>query len=215
MKSVAEISERRYTCKVYDPSKKIPKDTIEQLYAVLRNSPSSVNSQPWHFVVLESTEAKERVLPAVFEFNHPRVTEASHVVIFLSRNDYSSEFLTQIVDQEDTDHRFPEKEMKAANDKGRRFFVDLNREPISRLHAWQDRQVYIALGNLLLAAAALDVDSTPIEGFDPAKLNQILELEEKGFRSVVIASLGYHSDEDFNAKLPKSRLPFDELFTVL
>lgn len=215
MKSIAEISEQRYTCKVYDPTKKIPKDTLDQLYTVLRNSPSSVNSQPWHFIVLESAEAKERVLPAIFEFNHPRITDASHVVIFLSRNDYSSEFLTQIVDQEDADLRFPEKEMKDANDKGRRFFVDLNRTPESRLHGWQDRQVYIALGNLLLAAAAVDVDSTPIEGFDPAKLNDILQLESKGFRSVVIASLGYHSEDDFNAKLPKSRLPFDELFTIL
>lgn len=215
MKSIAAISEHRYTCKVYDPTKKIPHDILEQLYAVLRNSPSSVNSQPWHFIVLESAEAKEKVLPAIFEFNHPRVTDASHVVIFLSRNDYTSEFLTQIVDQEDADKRFPEKEMKEANDKGRRFFVDLNRVPESRLHAWQDRQVYIALGNLLLAAATVDVDSTPIEGFDPAKLDEILGLKEKGFRSIVIASLGYKSEDDFNAKLPKSRLPFAELFTIL
>ena len=105
--------------------------------------------------------------------------------------------------------------MKEANDKGRRFFVDLNRVPESRLHAWQDRQVYIALGNLLLAAATVDVDSTPIEGFDPAKLDEILGLKEKGFRSIVIASLGYKSEDDFNAKLPKSRLPFAELFTIL
>ena len=67
MKSIAAISEHRYTCKVYDPTKKIPQDILEQLYAVLRNSPSSVNSQPWHFIVLESAEAKEKVLPAIFK----------------------------------------------------------------------------------------------------------------------------------------------------
>lgn len=215
MKFIAQISERRYTCKAYDPTKKIPQEAMDQLYNVLRNSPSSVNSQPWHFIVLESDKAKKSVLPAIFEFNHPRVQDASHVVIFLSRNGFSSEYLTQIVDQEERDKRFPEEGMKEANDKGRRFFVDLNREPEAKLQDWQNRQLYIALGNLLFAAAAIDIDSTPIEGFDPEKLDEILQLKEKGFRSVVIASLGYRSEDDFNADLPKSRLPFKDLFTIL
>lgn len=66
----------------------------------------------------------------------------------------------------------------------------------------------------MFAATALEIDSTPIEGFDPQKLDEILGLKEKGFRSVVIASLGYHSEEDFNAKLPKSRLPEASLLTI-
>lgn len=215
MKFVAEISENRYTCKAYDPHKKIPKEAMEHLYSVLRNSPSSVNSQPWHFLVLESDEAKERALPAIFEFNQPRVKDASHVVIFLARNEMPRSYLTRIVDQEESDQRFPEEGMKEANDKGRQYFVDLNSDSAEMLHQWQDRQVYIALGNLLFAAAAIEIDSTPIEGFDPKKLDEIFNLKEKGFRSVVIASLGYRSPDDFNAKLPKSRLPFKELFTVL
>lgn len=215
MKSVAEISERRYTCKVYDPNKKIPQEAMDQLYDILRNSPSSVNSQPWHFLVLESDEAKELVLPAFFEFNQPRVKDASHVVIFLARNEMPRSYLKEIVDQEDKDQRFPEAGMKEANDKGRQYFVDLNNKTPEQLHKWQDRQIYIALGNLLFAAAALDIDSTPIEGFDPQKLDEIFELKEKGFRSVVVASLGYRSHDDFNATLPKSRLPFKEIFTIL
>lgn len=164
---------------------------------------------------MESDEAKAKILPAIFEFNQPRVTNASHVVLFLARNEFTDAYLKEIVDQEDKDQRFPDKEMKAANDQGRRYFVDLNSQTEAQLHDWQNRQVYIALGNLLLASAALQIDSTPIEGFDPQKLDEILNLKEKGFRSVVIASLGYRSEEDFNAKLPKSRLPFDELFTIL
>ncbi len=215
MTSISDIATKRYTCKEYDPNKKIPQADLEQLYKVLQNSPSSVNSQPWHFVIVESDEAKAKILPAIFEFNQPRVMNASHVVLFLARNEFTDAYLKEIVDQEDKDQRFPEKEMKAANDQGRRYFVDLNSQTEAQLHDWQNRQVYIALGNLLLASAALQIDSTPIEGFDPQKLDEILNLKEKGFRSVVIASLGYRSEEDFNAKLPKSRLPFDELFTIL
>ncbi|GHA02562.1 oxygen-insensitive NAD(P)H nitroreductase [Ignatzschineria ureiclastica] len=215
MTSISDIAAKRYTCKEYDPNKKIPQADLEQLYKVLQNSPSSVNSQPWHFVIVESDEAKAKILPAIFEFNQPRITKASHVVLFLARNEFSDAYLKEIVDQEDKDQRFPEEEMKAANDQGRRYFVDLNSQTEAQLHDWQNRQVYIALGNLLLAAAALNIDSTPIEGFDAQKLDEILNLKEKGFRSLVVASLGYRSEEDFNAKLPKSRLPFDELFTIL
>ncbi len=215
MRSISDIATQRYTCKVYDPNKKIPKEELQQLYQVLRNCPSSVNSQPWHFVIIESDKAKAQILPAMFEFNQPRITQASHVVIFLARNEFTDAYLKEIVDQEDKDHRFPDKEMKTANDQGRRYFVDLNSKTEAQLQDWQNRQVYIALGNLLLAAAALNIDSTPIEGFDPQKLDEILNLKERGFRSLIVASLGYRSEEDFNAKLPKSRLPFDELFTIL
>ncbi len=214
MTLIADVAKRRYTCKVYDPNKKIPKEAMEQLYTVLRNSPSSVNSQPWHFMIAESDAAKEKILPAIFEFNRPRILNASHVVIFLSRNEFPSEYLAKIVDQEELDQRFPEPDMKAANDKGRRYFVGLNSESESDLHNWQNKQVYIALGNLLFAAAALDIDSTPIEGFDAEKLDDILDLKAKGYRSVVIASLGYRSEEDFNAGFNKSRLPFDDIFTI-
>lgn len=214
MKSVSDIANRRTTCKAYDPLKKIPEEKMKELYTVLMNSPSSVNSQPWHFMIAQSEAAKERILPAIFEFNQPRVKNASHVVIFLSRNTLSSEHLANIVDQEEADGRFPEEGMKAANDQGRRYFVDLNSDSEEKLHEWQNRQLYIALGNLLFAATALEIDSTPIEGFDPQKLDEILGLKEKGFRSVVIASLGYHSEEDFNANLPKSRLPQASLLTI-
>lgn len=215
MTFVADIAKRRYTCKDYNPHKKIPADKMEQLYTVLRNSPSSVNSQPWHFIIAETDEAKARILPAFLEFNQPRVQKASHVVIFAARNELTNEFLTKIVDQEALDQRFPEAQMKEANDKGRRFFVGLNSETPEALHQWQDKQLYIALGNLLFAAAALDIDSTPIEGLDTGKLDEILQLKAQGFRSVVVASLGYHSDEDFNAQFKKSRLPFNEIFTIL
>src|SRR5699024_5022911 len=136
MKSIADVAQRRYTCKAYDPSKKIPKDAIEQLYTVLRNSPSSVNSQPWHFMIAESDAAKEKILPAIFEFNRPRILNASHVVIFLSRNEFPNQHLPQIDHQEEQDQRSPKAEMKETNDKGRRYFVGLSSDSQADLHNW-------------------------------------------------------------------------------
>lgn len=213
--NIAQIAERRYTCKKYDPTKKISPEKIAQLLDVLRFSPSSVNSQPWHFVVVESEAAKAKILPGISDFNHPRIVDSSHTIIFCAKKEMGDDHIAAVLEQEDKDNRFPNEEMKAANDKGRKFFVGLNNNSPEDLHKWEEKQLYIALGNLLLGAAALDIDSTPIEGFDPKKLDEILGLEEKGYYSVVVAALGYRAEDDFNAPLKKSRFPKEQIFTFL
>jgi nitroreductase/dihydropteridine reductase len=80
---------------------------------------------------------------------------------------------------------------------------------------WMEKQTYLALGTLLLGAASLGLDATPMEGFDFKKLDEELGLRDKGFTSLVVVSLGYRSDSDFNAKLPKSRLPAEAVFTFI
>lgn len=213
--TILNASQKRFTAKKYDGSKKIPEDQIKQLYAILRNSPSSVNSQPWHFIVISSPEAKQKILPAILPFNHERITDASHVVILCARNELSDSYLQSILTQEDKDGRFASEEIKKATDDGRRYFVNLNSNTPEEQMAWKGKQVYIALGNLLLAASSLNIDSTPIEGFEPQKMDEILDLKSKGLSSLVVASLGYHREDDYNSKLPKSRLPEQEIFTFM
>lgn len=212
---IKTLASRRYTAKAYDATKKIPQDQFEQLCTLLRNCPSSVNSQPWHFMVAHSDEAKARILPGIAEFNHGRVRDASHVVIFCAKTAMTDQYLKALIEQEQKDGRIANEEMKQGQDKGRRYFVGLNNKTPQDLLAWESKQIYIALGTLLFGAASLGIDSTPIEGFDVAKLDDILGLPAKGLTSVVVASLGYHSKEDFNAVLPKSRWPEDQIFTIL
>ena len=78
-----------------------------------------------------------------------------------------------------------------------------------------EKQVYLALGTLLLGAAALEIDATPIEGFDARVLNEALGLREQGMTSIVLVALGYRSADDFNAKLPKSRLPVETVISEM
>ncbi len=91
--------------------------------------------------------------------------------------------------------------------RGRYHYVDLHRFECKDTQDWMEKQLYPALGTLLLGAEALEIDATPIEGFDPRILDEELGLHEKGMTSVVLAALGYRSTGDFNARLPKSRLP--------
>ena len=102
---------------------------------------------------------------------------------------------------------FATPEAKAANDKGRKFFADMHRKDLHDDAEWMAKQVYLNVGNFLLGVAALGLDAVPIEGFDAAILDAEFGLKEKGYTSLVVVPVGHHSVEDFNATLPKSRLP--------
>lgn len=217
--NIAKIATTRYTTKAYNPRKRIGTAQMEELMTLLRCAPSSVNSQPWHFVIASTDEAKTKIATSTttgpYAGNKPKVLNASHVVVLCARTELTDEHLANVLDQEEKDGRFPTPEGKEAQQNGRNFYVGLHRNEWHDTEHWMEKQVYLALGTLLLGAAALEIDATPIEGFDRSVLDDTLGLRERGLKSVVLASLGYRSDDDFNAELPKSRLPADEVFTLL
>ncbi|KHJ67934.1 dihydropteridine reductase [Pantoea rodasii] len=208
----------RHTVKAFAAGKSLPQEEIDTLLNVLRNSPSSVNSQPWHFVVASTAEGREQIAQSTtgaFVYNGPKVLNASHVIALCMRTDLDEAHLQNVLAQEEQDGRFAKPEGKAGQDKSRRGYVDMHRYEQRDIPQWMEKQVYLALGGLLLGAAMLGIDATPMEGFDQRALDQALGLREKGFTSVVLVSLGYRSEDDFNAALPKSRLPRDEIFTFI
>jgi nitroreductase/dihydropteridine reductase len=215
---ILSAARKRYSAKAYDPTRTIPADTMQQICEVLRLSPSSVNSQPWHFIVASTPEAKQRLAKGVqgqYSYNEPKVLNASHVILFCTRVDTEGGHLDRLLEQEDRDGRFKDAAAKAGQAKGRLGYMNQHRYALKDLPQWFEKQVYIALGNAMLAAAALGVDSTPMEGLDPVALDAELGLHEKGLSSLVLLSLGYHADSDFNASLPKSRLTEEQVFTFL
>jgi len=216
--NVAQIATARRTCKAFDPSRKIPEVVMADLRTVLRYAPASVNSQPWHFVVAASDEGKAKIaatLAGNYAYNAPKVAKCSHVVVLCARTDLDDAHLAAILGQEEADGRFPTPEGKTMQSNSRAFYVKHHRDDKQDLDAWVDRQIYIALGNLLLAAGALGVDACPMEGIDVQALDAALGLRDKGLRSVVMVALGYSGEDDFNARLPKSRLSETLLFTDL
>ena len=216
--NIAQIAQARYTTKAFDPERKIPEEIVEQLCAVLRNAPSSVNSQPWHFIIAASPEAKARVAKATqggFSYNEAKLRNASHVIVLCGRARLDDAHLDAVIAQENSDGRFATPEAMAMQDKTRRFYVNLHQNEMKDDRSWIERQIYIALGGLLLAAGAVNVDACPMEGFDAALLDAELGLAAQGLSSVVLVALGYRGADDFNASLPKSRLAEAVLFTRL
>lgn len=214
--NIARIATTRHTTKAFDPARKIPAETFAQLETLLRFAPSSVNSQPWHFVIADNEAGKSRIAKAAqggYAYNEAKIRNASHLVVFCVRQELDDRHLLAILDQEDADGRFVSPEAKAGQHKSRSFYADLHRHELKDARSWMEKQLYLAFGTLLLGAATLDIDTCPMEGFDVAILDEELGLSARGLTSVVIAALGYHGDDDFNAKLPKSRLPADVLIT--
>ncbi|KOR31657.1 dihydropteridine reductase [Achromatium sp. WMS3] len=217
--NIAEIAARRYSAKVFDPQKPLDSALLEQLQSLLHLAPSSTNSQPWHFVVASSYDAKETISKATvgpYAANASKVLTASHVIVLCARTELEEPYLLQVLEQEEQDGRFKTSSLtKEAMHRGRSYYVNMHSQKLKDTQQWMEKQVYLALGALLFSASALGIDSCPIEGFDRSILNTELELTKRNLTSVVIVALGYHSDKDFNATLPKSRLPIEELFTYI
>ena len=211
-------AKKRHTTKAYDPNRRIPDETVEKLKELLRFSPSSTNIQPWHFVIASTQEGKARVAKATekYPFNRPSILNASHVVVFASRLAVDEDYLQHVLEQEDKDGRFDtDKEThKPAMHGGRSLFVNLHKQDFKDVQHWMDKQVYLNLGQFLLGAAALGVDATPMEGIEIPVLDAEFGLREKGYSALFVVPLGYHDPEqDYNASLPKSRLPYSDILT--
>ncbi|EBZ7566512.1 oxygen-insensitive NAD(P)H nitroreductase [Salmonella enterica subsp. enterica serovar Javiana] len=212
---IVSVALKRYSTKAFDPSKKLTAEEADKIKTLLQYSPSSTNSQPWHFIVASTEEGKARVAKSAanYVFNERKMLDASHVVVFCAKTAMDDAWLERVVDQEEADGRFATPEAKAANDKGRRFFADMHRVSLKDDHQWMAKQVYLNVGNFLLGVAAMGLDAVPIEGFDAEVLDAEFGLKEKGYTSLVVVPVGHHSVEDFNAGLPKSRLPLETTLT--
>jgi len=217
--NLSDAVHARHTVKAYEGGRTLPQEQIDALLTVLHQSPSSVNSQPWHYVVASTPEGRARIAKATtgaYAYNEPKVLNASHVIALCMRSDLDDAHLKAVLEQEARDGRFATEGAREGQDKTRRSYVDLHRYELRDVPQWMEKQVYIALGGLLLGAATLGIDATPMEGFDIRALDNELGLRERGFTGVVLVSLGYRSEEkDFNAKLPKSRLAREDVFTLL
>ena len=212
------ISKTRYTTKAYDPSKKIPQQQFDRLIQILRLAPSSINIQPWHFFIIENDQAKQRIsksLVGKYAYNAPKILDSSHSILFCTKADITENHLTNLLNQDDQSGRFKDQTAKQAQQDARTGYVDFYRNEKGDIQRWAENQTFIALGQTLLDAGSEGIDATPIGGFDEQIISEELGLVEKGLIPSVLLALGYRSEQDFNAKLPKSRLNQDDIFTVL
>lgn len=191
-----EISKNRYTTKEYDASKKISSEKIQELKDVLRLSPSSINSQPWKFIFI-SDEALKRELAGVSPINEQRINNASHLVVFCAIDDIE-------LFEERIKGFLPESYVAY-------YKQVLKSKGETAVKNWINNQVYLSLGYFLSACASLEVDSTPMEGIENEKYDEILKLD--GYKTLFSVAIGYRDANDANQPsiTPKLRLPLEQI----
>ena len=199
----------RYATKKMNPTKTVPQDKVDRILEAVRLAPTSSGLQPFEVFVVTNPEVREKI--KAIAWNQSQVTDGSHLVVFAAWDNYTADRINSMFD-------LTNEERGSTNEGWENYRqMLLSKYPVrSAEENFQHaaRQAYIGLGLALAAAAMEEVDSTPMEGFDNKALDEILNLGDKGLKSVAIMPLGYReADQDWLANLKKVRKP-RELFVT-
>jgi nitroreductase len=210
MSNFIKAANWRYATKKFDATKKIAVEDLNILKEAIRLSSSSYGLQPYKVIIVENPELRAQLQPAAW--GQSQIVEASHLIVFANNTnlgDVEIDGLLKIM----SETRDTPIEALAG-------YGDFMKSKISTLTAeakniWTARQTYLALGNLLNAAAELKIDVTPMEGFVPSQVNEILGLDQLNLNATLIATLGYRHEEDATQYYKKVRKSNEELFITL
>lgn len=207
MKNIIEALNWRYATKKFDPTKKIPADQINQVLEAMRLSASSYGLQPWKFVLVNSPEKREALKAAAY--GQGQITDATAVVVLAVRTDVDENYVDNFVKIVSTERNVSKDKLKGYSDMMKTTIKSLGSN--EAVKAWSSRQVYVALGTGLTTAALLGIDACPMEGFDPVKADEVLDLKAKNLESRAILTLGTRSAEDASASYKKVRFSKSEV----
>jgi nitroreductase len=200
----------RYATKKFDPTKVISAETWSALEDALVLTPSSYGLQPWKFVVVTSTELKEKLRP--FSWNQAQVTDCSHYVVFTIKKNLMAADVDRFVERTAEVRSVPVESIAGY----RNMMVSdvVNGARSFNVNEWATRQTYIALGNFMTSAALVGVDTCPMEGIEPVNYDKTLNLAEAGYATVVACAAGYRAEDDKYAELAKVRFTKSEMIDV-
>ena len=201
----------RHAVKAYDPNKKLDKAVVEQIVEAARLAPTSSGLQQFRLIVVGNQELKEKMVAGAL--NPDCMRECSHVIVFAAWDEYTPERIDAIYDKTTDERGLVRGRFKRYTDMLKENFGKMSKEDQFQHAA---NQSFIALGLALAQAAELKVDSTPIGGFDPQLVDELLGLRAKGLRSVSLLYLGYADDErDWLGKMKKVRNSMEEFATFI
>ncbi len=197
----------RYAVKKFDPSKKIPADAWDVLEQSLILTPSSFGLQPWKFFVVNNPELRQELLAN--SWNQAQVVEASHLVVLAIKKDMGDAEVDRYIQDMSDKRNVPIDGLAGLNKMIKGFMA--NPDKGFTTDEWAIRQVYIAIGQFMTSAAMLGIDTCPMEGFNPAKYDEILGLTAQGYASVLVCPAGYRAADDKYAVMPKVRYDRSEV----
>ena len=205
-----ENAKWRYATKKFDTSKKVSSEDLATLKEAIRLSASSFGLQLYKVIIVENPELRAKLLSA--SWGQIQIVDASHLLIFANQTTVENADVDHYLNNVATTRNLPIDALAGYGDYMKGAVANMPEEvkPI-----WTAKQTYIALSNLLNAAAELKIDVTPMEGFVPAQYNEILGLDKLGLNAAIVATVGYRHEEDATQHYAKVRKSNEELFLTL
>ena len=210
MPNFIENQKWRYATKKFDASKKVSASDLETLKEAIQLSTSSYGLQLYKVFIIENPEVRSQLQPA--SWGQSQIIEASHLFVFANIVDVQDQHIDAYVQNFANTRALTVEDLKGYSDFMKSKIVPL---PVEQKAVWTSKQTYLALGNLLNAAAELKIDVTPMEGFEPEKYNEILGLNALGLNASLVAAVGYRHEEDATQHYVKVRKPKQELFITI
>lgn len=196
----------RYATKKFDPSKVLSEEKLDILKSAFNLTATSYGLQPLKLVVVSNSEIKKQLVPMTMD--QEQVADASHVLVLCIENKLDASYIKKYFKDVETTRSTP-RDILAPFES---FLIDeFAEKPKTEITSWMAKQAYLALGNLLTICAMEEIDSCPIEGFDPKKYDDFLKLTEKGLTSVLVLPVGYRADDDIHADMKKVRRGTEEV----
>ena len=210
MSTFLENQNWRYATKKFDATKKISTEDLNFLKEAIRLSTSSFGLQLYKVIIVENPELRAKLLP--FAWGQTQIVDASHLIVFANQTVVNDSDIDAYIKNVSETRGVPIEALSGFGDymKGA-----VNPIPADAKVIWTAKQTYLALGNLLNAAAELKIDVTPMEGFDAKKFNEILGLDALNLNAAVIATVGYRHEEDATQHNKKVRKSNENLFLTL
>ena len=210
MNQFIENQNWRYATKKFDTTKKVSETDFAILKEAIRLSSSSYGLQPYKVLIIENQELREKLKPA--SWNQSQITDASHLIVFANDTNIGNQEIDAFIQNMSETRSVPLESIKGYGDFMKSKINELSVEEKSN---WTAKQAYLALGNLINAAAELKIDVTPMEGFDPIFYNEILDLNSQNLNAVLVAAVGYRHEEDATQNYLKVRKSNQELFITI
>ena len=210
MSHFIENQKWRYATKKFDAAKKISAADLETLKEAIQLSTSSYGLQLYRVFIIENPEVRAKLQPV--SWGQSQIVDASHLLVFANIVDVQENHIDAYVQNIATTRGLSVEDLKGYSDFMKSKIVSL---PVDQKAVWTSKQTYLALANLMNAAAELKSEVTPMEGFEPEKYNEILGLDKLGLNASLVAAIGYRHEEDATQHYAKVRKPIEELFETI
>lgn len=204
--SVLKQLQWRYATKKFDETKKLSTQKIQILKEAYNLTATSYGLQPLKLVIVSNPQKIKELMP--LSFNQAQIGTASHILILCTEKNVDEKFIKNYFDLVEKTRNTPRDILNPFQEFLINSFSEKTNEDIQN---WAAKQAYLVLGNLLTVCAMEEIDSCPIEGFEPEKYDDYLQLAEKGLKSVLVLAVGYRAEDDMFSDFKKVRKSVNEI----